>query len=57
VRLQEKIQQPLEFCDGFSLGVAIGMAVYPEHGQDRTSLLKYADQEMYNEKQRTHAVR
>lgn len=56
-RLHEVIRLPLEFCDGFSLGAAIGMAVYPEHGQDRTSLLKYADQEMYNEKQRTHAVR
>lgn len=56
-RLHEEIQQPLDFCDGFSLGASIGLAMYPEHGQDGASLLNYADQEMYNDKQRTRTVR
>lgn len=56
-RLHEEIQEPLDFCDGFSLGTSIGLAMYPEHGQDGASLLNYADQEMYNDKQRTRTVR
>ncbi|MHC8286506.1 diguanylate cyclase domain-containing protein [Pseudomonas sp. XS1P51] len=33
------------------VGAAIGVALYPENGEDAESLLKYADQRMYHDKQ------
>lgn len=46
-QLQQLITQPLECCAGYCLGAAIGIALYPQHGDCSTSLLKHADNEMY----------
>jgi diguanylate cyclase (GGDEF)-like protein len=46
------LRQPLELLTGSStlvpaLGAAVGVAVYPEDGQDVDTLVRHADQQMY----------
>ena len=53
--LEEVLRQPLERLTGSStlapaLGAAIGVAVYPEDGQDVETLVRHADQHMYTRK-------
>jgi diguanylate cyclase (GGDEF)-like protein len=53
--LGELLRQPLEVLTGSktlapALGAAIGVAVYPEDGQDVDTLVRHADQEMYQRK-------
>ncbi len=53
--LQEVLRQPLERLTGSTtlvpaLGAAIGVAVYPEDGQDVDTLVRHADQHMYKRK-------
>ena len=53
--LEEVLRQPLEFLTGSAtlvpaLGAAIGVAVYPEDGQDVETLVRHADQQMYTRK-------
>ena len=50
-RIGEEVRQPFRF-DGekLSLDVSIGMALYPEHGDDPTSLIDRADAAMYDAK-------
>ena len=64
LRIQNAVSQPLLCCqdvapqgESVCLGAAIGVALFPEHGQDVASLMKHADQEMYEEKERTQAGR
>ena len=51
-RIQQAIRKPLE-VDGLRLEIAasIGIAVYPEHGLDSSTLLRHADVAMYVAKQ------
>lgn len=56
-QLQDGVAQPLDCCEGFSLGVAIGIAVYPEDALNRNSLLRYADEQMYEAKKASRAGR
>jgi diguanylate cyclase (GGDEF)-like protein len=53
--LEEVLRQPLELLTGSAmlvpaLGAAIGIAVYPEDGQDVETLVRHADQHMYTRK-------
>jgi diguanylate cyclase (GGDEF)-like protein len=50
-KLIEGLSQPL-FVDGqsFHVGASIGMALYPEHGMDHTTLMRRADVAMYTAK-------
>lgn len=57
-QIAEHILQALEpqfsMCDThFSVSASIGIATYPEHGQDISTLLKHADMAMYTAK-RSH---
>ena len=46
-RVQRAIAQPLACCEGYQLGAAIGIALFPEDGRDAATLLQAADQAMY----------
>jgi diguanylate cyclase (GGDEF)-like protein len=53
--LEELLRQPLEVLTGSAslapaLGAAIGVAIYPEDGQDVDTLIRHADQQMYQRK-------
>jgi diguanylate cyclase (GGDEF)-like protein len=53
--LEEVLRQPLERLTGSTtlvpaLGAAIGVAVYPDDGQDVETLVRHADQHMYARK-------
>ena len=50
-RIGEEMRQPFRF-DGekLQLDVSIGMALYPEHGEDTTALIDRADAAMYQQK-------
>lgn len=50
--IEALLRQPLELLTGSStlvpaLGAAVGVAVYPEDGQDVDTLIRHADQQMY----------
>ncbi len=50
--IEQVLRQPLEILTGSktlvpSLGAAVGVAVYPEDGQDVDTLIRHADQQMY----------
>lgn len=51
-RVRRRIEQKEFRVDGgvARLTASIGLAAYPEHGQDRQTLLKMADETMYNSK-------
>jgi diguanylate cyclase (GGDEF)-like protein len=51
-RIEQVLRQPLEMLTGSkslepALGAAVGVAVYPEDGQDVETLVRHADQQMY----------
>ncbi len=47
-KLQAVLQTPVTVeGHSFSIGASIGIALYPDHGQDPTGLLKHADTAMY----------
>jgi len=52
VHLEQVLRQPLEVLTGSTslepaLGGAVGLAMYPEDGQDVDTLVRHADQQMY----------
>lgn len=48
-----RVMDPPHFIDGMEVAVqpSIGIAVYPEHGEDAISLIRHADVAMYQAKQ------
>jgi len=51
-QIEELLRQPLEILTGSkalapALGAAVGLAIYPEDGQDVDTLVRHADQQMY----------
>ncbi len=51
VRLQEQLSQPWHLeGQEFFITVSIGIAIYPEHGEDMAELLKKADAAVFNVK-------
>jgi diguanylate cyclase (GGDEF)-like protein len=51
-RIVESMAEPMRFNDQLiDVGVSMGIAVYPEHGQDDATLLRHADKAMYRAKQ------
>lgn len=50
-RVIEAMRVPLRYKDQLiDIGVSIGIAVFPEHGQDDVTLLRHADSAMYRAK-------
>jgi len=52
VKIEQVLRQPLEVLTGSktlepALGAAVGVAIYPEDGQDVETLVRHADQQMY----------
>jgi len=60
-QLQEAIAQPLRTLQGAAAGASatvdatIGYALYPRDATDPSSLLKYADEDMYRHKASSRA--
>jgi diguanylate cyclase (GGDEF)-like protein len=51
-RLHEALEQPFEFDDlSVHIQASVGGALYPQHGEDPTELLRHADVAMYNAKE------
>ena len=51
-RIQEAVDQPFQFGGHWiDLRVSIGMSLYPEDGQEMTTLIDLADRSMYSAKQ------
>ena len=47
-KLQSVLQTPVTVeGNSFSIGASIGIALYPEHGEDPATLLRHADKAMY----------
>ena len=56
-RIIEAFKKPLHFRDQrIDIGVSIGVAIHPEHGEDDLSLLRHADMAMYRAKRRRAGV-
>jgi diguanylate cyclase (GGDEF)-like protein len=55
-KIEQALRQPLRRLERFAgsspvtVGAAIGMAFYPRHGRDASSLLAHADRSMYRDK-------
>lgn len=58
-KIRSQLGEPLNVGDKeFRVETSIGVALYPEHGEDRSELAKHADMAMYQAKQsgRNHVV-
>lgn len=51
-RIRAAMLVPIEIGDSIavSIGLSIGCAIYPDHGQDVEALIRYADEQMYLDK-------
>lgn len=55
-KLRESVTEPFDLNGRtVPLGVDIGTAVYPDHGQDAEALLRHADEQMYESKRNRSA--
>ena len=51
-KVLQEIERPFDIDDhAISISASIGVAIYPEHGDDVRDILKHADQAMYQAKQ------
>lgn len=51
-KINEKIKEPIAIEDKvFFMSLSVGIAIYPEHGQDSENLVKHADAAMYEVKE------
>lgn len=57
-RICEAMQQPISVADGaeMTIGLSVGIAIYPEHGTEVDALMRHADAAMYAVKSRTRPV-
>ncbi|HEY8283961.1 MAG TPA: EAL domain-containing protein [Chloroflexota bacterium] len=54
-RLREELEVPFLIAEqSLAIGASIGIALYPEHGQDPDLLLQHADVAMYEAKRKRH---
>ena len=52
-RIQERLREPFCLAEmSLQIVASIGIAVFPDHGRDPSSLLKHADAAMYEAKRR-----
>jgi len=51
-KILQEIEKPFQIeGHDISISASIGIAIYPEHGDDVRSIMKHADQAMYRAKQ------
>lgn len=57
-RICEAMQQPISVTDGaqMTIGLSIGIAIYPDHGTEVDALMSHADAAMYAVKTRTRPI-
>jgi len=56
-RLSSQLQEPFTIEEhNFDIGVSVGIAMYPEHGDDPDTLIQHADVAMYSAKSMTNGV-
>jgi len=56
-RLSSQLQEPFNIEEhNFDIGVSIGIAMYPQHGEDPDTLIQHADIAMYSAKSMANGV-
>jgi diguanylate cyclase (GGDEF)-like protein/PAS domain S-box-containing protein len=56
-KIARRLEAPIEIeGNGYSVGVSIGVAVFPQHGEDWTTVLRKADAAMYEAKKTDQVV-
>jgi len=56
-RLTSQLQEPFTIEEhNFDIGVSVGIAMYPEHGDDPDTLIQHADVAMYSAKTMTNGM-
>ena len=54
-RIYQQLREPLRLADlSLQAATSVGIALFPDHGRDTTTLLKHADAAMYQAKRKGH---